>query len=85
MAERVESGVSRQSTQKKISPESEVGPYIERKRDVCLHRVPERVERRISRQSEQKTSESGFGVLFLSCVCVGVGGVVLCRCVCVCV
>jgi len=23
-------------------------------------------------------------VLFLSCVCVGVGGVVLCRCVCVC-
>ena len=25
------------------------------------------------------------GVLFLSCVCVGVGGVVLCRCVCVCV
>jgi len=25
----------------------------------------------------------GFGVLFLSCVCVGVGGVVLCRCVCV--
>jgi len=24
-----------------------------------------------------------FGVLFLSCVCVG--GVVLCRCVCVCV
>ena len=26
----------------------------------------------------------GFGVLFLSCVCVGVGGVVLCRCVCVC-
>jgi len=26
----------------------------------------------------------GFGVLFLSCVCVGVGGVVHCRCVCVC-
>jgi len=26
----------------------------------------------------------GFGVLFLSCVCVVVGGVVLCRCVCVC-
>jgi len=26
----------------------------------------------------------GFGVLFLSCVCVCVGGVVLCRCVCVC-
>jgi len=25
----------------------------------------------------------GFGVVFLSCVCVGVGGVVLCRCVCV--
>jgi len=25
----------------------------------------------------------GFGVLFLSCVCVGVGGIVLCRCVCV--
>ena len=25
----------------------------------------------------------GFGVLFLLCVCVGVGGVVLCRCVCV--
>jgi len=24
----------------------------------------------------------GFGVLFLPCVCVGVGGVVLCRCVC---
>jgi len=24
----------------------------------------------------------GFGVLFLSCVGVGVGGVVLCRCVC---
>jgi len=24
----------------------------------------------------------GFGVLFSSCVCVGVGGVVLCRCVC---
>jgi len=23
----------------------------------------------------------GFGVLFLPCVCVGVGGVVLCRCV----
>jgi len=27
----------------------------------------------------------GFGVLFLSCVCVGVGGVVLCQYVCVCV
>ena len=26
----------------------------------------------------------GFGVLFLSCVCVGAGGVVLCRCVRVC-
>jgi len=25
----------------------------------------------------------GFGLLFLSCVCVGVGGGVLCRCVCV--
>jgi len=25
----------------------------------------------------------GFGVVFLSCVCVGVGGVVLCRWVCV--
>jgi len=25
----------------------------------------------------------GFGVVFLSCACVGVGGVVLCRYVCV--
>ena len=57
-----------------------------------IHSVPQRYRSRTVVAPPSSVVKSlwevfvwGFGVLFLSCVCVGVGGVVLCRSLCVCV